>query len=107
MKLNLPFRITRSPHCPRHLELNVMERFGLWCHVLSGTTYCVVSTVLLVPLRRDAMSCPFKLHHGRYSQSAATVQHHNEASANSERLNYSKRFGNLATSTLTTVRMSE
>ena len=40
--------------------------------------YCVVSAVLLVPLRRNAMSClamscPFKLHHGRYSQSAARV----------------------------------
>ena len=43
-----------------------------------ATTFCVVSTVLLVPWRRDAVSClaascPINSHHGWYSQSAARV----------------------------------
>ena len=58
-------------------SLKVMERFGR-AAFLSGTTYGVVSTVLLVFSRRNAMfclamSCPIKQHHGRYSQSAARV----------------------------------
>ena len=53
-------------------SLKVMERFGR-AAFLSGTTYGVVSTVLLVFSRRNAMfclamSCPIKQHHGRYSQ---------------------------------------
>ena len=33
---NMLVRITRSCHCPRHLNLKVMGRFGLSWHVLSG-----------------------------------------------------------------------
>ena len=58
-------------------SLKVMERFGR-AAFLSGTTYGVVSTVLLVFSRRNAMfclamSCPIKQYHGRYSQGAARV----------------------------------
>ena len=63
--------ITRFLYRLRHLHF-------VGCRVMSclATTFCTVSTILVVSSRREAMSslsCPVKSQHSRCSQSAATV----------------------------------
>ena len=66
------------PHGRATSSLEQKNMFNCCVSFCLATTFCVVSTVLLVSSRRSAMpclaaSCPIKQHHGRYSQSAARV----------------------------------
>ena len=98
----------RSCHCPRHLKRKA-TRGSVWQQYMKWCSH---------PARRNAMSClamscPLERHHGRYSKGPpqswrrAVMAHCNRGSADGERLNWSKRFWNLATPTLRTFRTSE
>ena len=54
---HLAVRVTRSRHCLRHLNFEVIERSELSCLLLSGHNILCVSAVPLVSSRRCAMSC--------------------------------------------------
>ena len=65
---DLPVRVPRSCHCPRHRKRKA-TRGSVWQQHMNWCSH---------PARRNAMSClvmscPLELHHSRYSKHSATV----------------------------------